>query len=195
MSDPLLPAQDGQTALSDAEREGLIPSYITLHAELNEAEQANILDAEHWAFRQRDNMLSVDILNDLHKRMFGRVWKWAGRFRTTGKNVGVSAYRIRTDLQELINDCSCWIDNGTYEVDEIAARFHHRLVQIHPYPNGNGRHARLAADVLLARLGRQRFTWGSKNLVDSSETRTRYIDALRAADRHDYAPLLAFVRS
>ena len=195
MSDPLLPEEDGQTALSDEEREGLIPSYITLHAELNEAEQANILDAEHWAFRQRGNMLSVDILNDLHKRMFGRVWKWAGRFRTTGKNVGVSAYRIRTDLQELINDCSCWIDNRSYELDEIAVRFHHRLVQIHPYPNGNGRHARLAADVLLARLGRPRFTWGSKNLVDSSETRTRYIDALRAADRHDYAPLLAFVRS
>ena len=127
--------------------------------------------------------------------MFGRVWRWAGRFRTTGKNIGVPAYRIRTDLQELINDCSCWIENGTYEPDEIAARFHHRLVQIHPYPNGNGRHARLAADVLLTRLGRPRFTWGSKNLVDSSETRTRYVHALRAADRHDYAPLLAFVRS
>jgi len=195
MSDPLLPEEeDGQTALSDEEREGLIPSYITLRAELNEAEQANILDAEHWAFRRKSNVLSVRFLNDLHKRMFGRVWKWAGRFRTTGKNVGISAYRIQTDLQELINDCSCWIDNGTYEPDEIAARFHHRLVQIHPYPNGNGRHARLAADVLLARLGRPRFTWGSKNLVDSSETRTRYIDALRAADRHDYAPLLGFVR-
>lgn len=195
MSDPLLPEEDGQTVLSDEEREGLIPSYITLRTELNEAEQANILDAEHWAFRRRSNVLGVDFLNDLHKRMFGRVWKWAGRFRTTGKNVGVSAYRIRTDLQELIDDCSCWIDNGTYEPDEIAARFHHRLVQIHPYPNGNGRHGRLAADVLLARLGRPRFTWGSKGLIDSSETRTRYIDALRAADRHDYAPLLAFVRS
>lgn len=195
MSDPLLPEEDGQTALSDEEREGLIPSYITLRAELNEAEQANILDAEHWAFRRKSNVLSVGFLNDLHKCMFGRVWKWAGRFRTTGKNVGVSAYRIQTDLQELINDCSCWIDNGTYEPDEIAARFHHRLVQIHPYPNGNGRHARLVADVLLARLGRPRFTWGSKNLADPSKTRTRYIDALRAADRHDYAPLLAFVRS
>ena len=195
MSDPLLPEEDGQTALSDEEREGLVPSYITLRSELNEAEQANILDAEHWAFRQRSKVLGVDYLNDLHKRMFGRVWRWAGRFRTTGKNIGVPAYRIRTDLQELINDCSCWIDNGTYEPDEIAARFHHRLVQIHPYPNGNGRHARLAADVLLTRLGRPRFTWGSKNLVDSSETRTRYVHALRAADRHDYAPLLAFVRS
>lgn len=195
MSDPLLPEEDGQTALSDEEREGLVPSYITLRSELNEAEQANILDAEHWAFRQRSTVLGVDYLNDLHKRMFGRVWRWAGRFRTTGKNIGVPAYRIRTDLQELINDCSCWIENGTYEPDEIAARFHHRLVQIHPYPNGNGRHARLAADVLLTRLGRPRFTWGSKNLVDSSETRTRYVHALRAADRHDYAPLLAFVRS
>ncbi len=195
MIDPLLPENDGQTPLSEEEREGLIPSYITLRAELNEAEQANILEAEEWAFKRTYKVLDIGFLNGLHKRMFGRVWNWACTFRTTGKNIGVDAYRIRTDLQELINDCTYWIENGTYEPDEIAARFHHRLVYIHPYPNGNGRHARLAADLLLRTLGQPRFTWGSQNLTDPGQTRTLYIETLRAADNHDYGALLAFVRS
>ncbi len=193
--DPLLPENDGQTPLSEEEREGLIPSYITLRAELNEAEQANILAAEEWAFKRARNVLDIDFLKELHKRMFGRVWTWAGTSRTTGKNIGVDAYRIRTDLQELINDGTYWIENGTYEPDEIAARFHHRLVCIHPYPNGNGRHARLATDLLLRALDQPRFTWGSQNLTDPGQTRTLYIEALRAADNHDYGLLLAFVRS
>ena len=127
--------------------------------------------------------------------MFGNVWRWAGNFRITGKNIGIDAYRIRTDLQELINDCTYWIENDTYAPDEIAARFHHCLVCIHPYPNGNGRHARLATDLLLRTLEKERFSWGSHNLTDTGETRTQYIEALQAADRHDYGPLLAFVRS
>ena len=195
MSAPLLPEDDGQTPLSDEEREGLIPSYITLRAELNEAEQANILEAEGWAFKRKQNILETNVLNKLHRRMFGNVWRWAGNFRSTGKNIGVDAYRIRTDLQELINDCTYWIENDTYTPDEIAARFHHCLVCIHPYPNGNGRHARLATDLLLRTLKRERFSWGSHNLTDAGETRTQYIEALQAADRHNYGPLLAFVRS
>jgi Fic-DOC domain mobile mystery protein B len=195
MIDPLLPENDGQTPLSEEEREGLIPSYITLRAELNEAEQANILEAEEWAFKRARNVLDIDFLNELHKHMFGRVWTWAGTSRKTGKNIGVDACRIRTDLQELINDCTYWIENGAYEPDEIAARFHHRLVCIHPYPNGNGRHARLATDLLLRTLDQPRFTWGSQNLTDPGQTRTLYIEALRAADNHDYGLLLAFARS
>ena len=195
MSDPLLPEDDGQTPLSDEEREGLIPSYITLRAELNEAEQANILEAEDWAFKRMRKVLRVEFLNNLHWRMFGNVWKWAGDFRTTGRNIGIDAYRIRTDIQEVLNDCAYWIEHSTYEPDEIATRFHHHLVYIHPYPNGNGRHARLAADLLLRELFRPRFSWGSKNLTDPGQTRTRYIEALRAADNRDYALLLAFVRS
>ena len=183
------------TPLSDDEREGLIPSYITLRAELNEAEQANILEAEDWAFKRMRKVLSVDFLNNLHTRMFGNVWKWAGTFRTTGKNIGVGAHRIRADLQQLINDCTYWIEHGTYEPDEIATRFHHRLAYIHPYPNGNGRHASLATDLLLRTLGKPRFSWGSKNLTDPGQTRTRYVEALRAADNQDYARLLEFVRS
>lgn len=195
MSDPLLPDADGQTALSEEEREGLIPSYITLRGELNEAEQANILEAEEWAFKRKRNVLDARFLNNLHKRMFGNVWKWAGKFRHSNKNIGVDAYRIATDLQQLLEDCAYWIEHGTYENDEIAARFHHRLVFIHPYPNGNGRHGRLAADILLNCLGGPRFSWGSENLTDANRTRAAYIEALRAADHHDYALLKTFVRS
>ncbi len=195
MSDPLLPEEDGQTPLSEGEREGLIPSYITLRRELNEAEQANILEAEEWAFKRRRDILDTRFLNTLHKRMFGNVWKWAGTFRRSNKNIGVDAYRIPVDLKQLLDDCSFWIESETHTPDEIAARFHHRLVFIHCYPNGNGRHARLAADLLLHRLGSPRFTWGSRNLIDPATTRTAYVEALRAADHHDYTPLLAFIRS
>ena len=183
------------TPLSGEERDGLIPSYITLRGELNEAEQGNILEAEEKAFSRKQNILSHAALNRLHKNMFGNVWKWAGKFRTSGKNIGVDAYVISSELQNLIDDSKYWIENKTYDPDEIAARFQHRLVFIHPYANGNGRHARLATDLLLRSMGCERFTWGSANLVTAGKTRTEYIAALRAADNHDYEPLFKFVRS
>ena len=195
MTDLLVPQDDGGTVLGEEEREGLIPSYITLRSELNEAEQANILEAEEWAFARKRNLLEEKPLNNLHKRMYGNVWRWAGQYRTSGKNIGIDVYRIPTELRQLLDDCRYWIENGTYEPDEIAARFHHRLVSIHCYPNGNGRHARLAADLLLKSMCRERFSWGGKNLVDIGEARKRYIAALQAADRHDIGPLLEFVRS
>jgi Fic-DOC domain mobile mystery protein B len=195
MTDPLLEQDDAATPLSPEEREGLIPAYITLRGELNEAEQANILDAEDWAFARKRDVLNEKFLNDLHKRMFGRVWRWAGSYRPSNKNIGVDAYRIPTELHQLFDDCRYWIEHNTFPPDEIAARFHHKLVWIHPYPNGNGRHARLATDLLLVSLGRPRFTWGSASLVDPSETRQRYVNALRAADNHDIGPLLEFVRT
>ena len=195
MNDSLLPEQDGSTPLDEDEREGLKLSYITTRGELNKAEQANILEAEGWALTRRNKVLNVDFLNDLHKRMFGHVWKWAGTFRQSGKNIGVEAYMIPVELKNLVDDCNYWIEHESYGPDEIAARFHHKLVYVHPHPNGNGRHARLAADLLLRQLGRPRFTWGSESLTDPNETRRQYIEALRAADRHDYEPLLAFVRS
>ncbi len=195
MTDPLAEQDDAATPLSEEEREGLIPSYITLRSELNEAEQANIQEAEDWALKRKRDVLDERFLNTLHKRMLGRVWHWAGQYRRTGKNVGIDAYRIPTELREHLNNCRYWIETATYEPDEIAARFHHKLVWIHPYPNGNGRHGRLAADLLLIAMGQPRFTWGSANLVDPGETRQAYVAALRAADHHDIAPLLAFVRS
>ncbi len=195
MTCPLVPQDDGGTELTEEEREGLIPSYITLRSELNEADQANILEAEEWAFARKRDLLEEKFLNNLHRRMYGNVWRWAGRYRTSGKNIGIDAYRIPTDLRQLLDDCRYWIENGTYEPDEIAVRFHHRIVSIHCYPNGNGRHARLAADLLLRSMGHERFSWGGKNLVDVGETRGRYIAALQAADKHDIGPLLEFVRS
>lgn len=193
--DPLVPQDDAGTPLSEEEKEGLIPSYITLRSELNEAEQANILEAESWAFARKRDVLDEQFLGKLHDRMFCNVWKWAGSHRTSGKNIGVNAYKIPTEMRQLVDDCRYWIENDTYGPDEVGARFHHRLVSIHPYPNGNGRHARLAADLLLISLGRERFSWGGANLLDPTETRQRYIAALVEADGHNIEPLLEFVRS
>ena len=195
MSGRLGEQDDAATPLTEEELAGLIPSYVTLRPELNEVEQANILEAEEWAFTRERDVLDEGFLKNLHKRMFGRVWKWAVTLRRSEKNIGVDAYQISVDLRKLLDDCRFWIEHETHEPDEIAARFHHRLVLIHPFPNGNGRHARTAADLLLVRLGRPRFTWGRANLVSAGKNRTTYIAALHAADKHDIAPLLAFVRS
>ena len=195
MPDPLIEHDDAATPLTPAEREGLIPAYIMLRHELNEAEQQGVLDADRWVFDRRRQVLDERFLLGLHKRMFGQVWRWAGRYRATERNIGVPAYRITVDLAQLLGDARYWIEHQTFPLDEIAARFHHRLVQIHCFPNGNGRHARLATDALLASLDRPRFSWGQQNLVSATETRRAYVAALRAADDHDLAPLLAFVRS
>ena len=195
MTGPLLGQDDASTPLEYEERADLIPSYITLRHELNEAEQANILEAEDWAFKRKREMLDEEFLKRLHKRMFGRVWRWAGKFRKTERNIGVDAHRIQVDLRQLLDDCRYWIENSSYSADEIAARFHHRLVFIHPFPNGNGRHARLATDLLLTRLGHPGFSWGLVNLINPGETRQTYVAALRAADNYDFRPLLDFVRS
>jgi len=196
MSDPLFDADDdAATPLSPEEREGLIPTYITTRSELNEAEQINISDADRWAFARKRDVLDDAFLRGLHRRMLGKVWRWAGSFRQTARNIGVEAYRIDTELRALLDDTRYWIENGTYPPDEIAVRFHHKLVWIHPFPNGNGRHARIAADLLAIRLGQPRFTWGSANLIAPAEARRRYVAALRAADGHDISPLLDFARS
>jgi len=195
MSDSLLGGDDAATLLTSEEREGLVPSYITHRRELNEAEQQGITTAQAWAFMRKRDVLDESFLRRLHLRMFGDVWRWAGQYRTTARNIGVDAWRIGPDVRQLLADVGYWIEHDTYSTDEIAARFHHRLVSIHCFPNGNGRHARLAADLLLIRLGRPSFTWGRQNLVAASDTRRRYVEALRAADNHDLELLLAFVRS
>jgi len=196
MSDPLFDNDDeAATPLEAEEREQLIPTYITNRAELNEAEQIGIADADRWAFSRKRNVLDINFLRQLHKRMFGRVWRWAGEYRTTARNIGVEAYRIAADLGQLMSDVEFWIAERTYEPDEIAVRFHHRLVFIHPFPNGNGRHARLAADLLAVALGCERFTWGSVNLAEPAQTRAEYVTALQAADNHDMTKLLQFSRS
>jgi Fic-DOC domain mobile mystery protein B len=195
MNGPFDDRDDTVTPLDEEEKEGLIPSYITTRGELNEAEQANILEASEWAFSRKRDVLNERFLDNLHKRMFKNVWAWAGIYRRSGKTVGIDAYQIPAAIRQMIDDCRYWIGHETYPPDEIAARFHHRLVWIHPYPNGNGRHARLTTDLLLKSLGRPRFSWGHENLVDTGETRQRYVDALRAADKYDFNSLLEFVRS
>lgn len=195
MKDELDPRDDAETPLSPDEREAIIPSYITLRGELNAAEQDNILEAEGWAFRRRRDVLDEALLRNLHLRMYGHVWRWAGQYRRSDKNIGVDWPTIPQHLRQLLNDSRFWVQRESYGPDEIAARFHHKLVWIHCYPNGNGRHGRLAADLLLTSMDRPRFSWGRANLVDVSETRLRYVAALRAADHHDFVPLLAFVRS
>ena len=195
MTDPLLEQDDASTPLTPDERAELILSYITQRRELNEAEQANIVEAELWALTRKRDVLSERFLRQLHKRMFGKVWKWAGKIRQSERNIGVEPWRINTELAQLLSDTAFWIENGTYALDEIAARFHHRLVWIHPFANGNGRHSRLATDLLLIANGGERFTWGSVNLVDATATRRAYVDALRAADQHEMDLLLGFVRS
>lgn len=195
MKDELDPRDDAETPLDPDEREAIIPSYITLRSELNAAEQDNILEAESWAFRRRRDVLDEALLSNLHLRMYGHVWRWAGQYRRSDKNIGVDWPTIPQHLHQLLNDSRFWVERESYGPDEIAARFHHKLVWIHCYPNGNGRHGRLAADLLLTSMDRPRFSWGRANLVDVSETRLRYVAALRAADHHDFVPLLAFVRS
>lgn len=197
MTDPLYDGEDeANTPLEAEEREQLIPTYITTRAELNEAEQVNITRASLWLRRARNvDVLDDAFLRDLHKRMFGEVWKWAGQYRKTPRNIGIDAYRIPMAVRELVHDARYWVDNGTYPPDEIAIRFSHRLVSIHPFPNGNGRHSRLVADLLAMELGQPRFTWGRANLVDPGESRGAYVAALRAADGGEIEPLLDFARS
>ena len=196
MSDPLFDEDDeANTPLEPQEREQLIPTYITTRAELNEAEQIGIADADRWAFSRRRDVLDDTFLRQLHARMFKDVWTWAGQFRRTARNIGIEAYRIPVELRQLAGDGRFWVETGTYDPDEIAIRFHHRLVEIHPFPNGNGRHGRLAADLLAKQLGRPRFSWGRANLVEPDQARQEYVTALREADRHDITRLLVFARS
>lgn len=186
---------DANTPLDAEERQQLIPSYITLRRELNEAEQINIAHAAKWLSSRRGDLLDEGFLRELHRRMFGQVWRWAGRYRETPRNIGVDANRIRMDIAQAIDDARFWAANATYAPDEIAVRFAHRLVAIHPFPNGNGRLSRMVGDLLAMQLGRPRFSWGSQSLIDANMTRAKYVAALRAADAHDLAPLISFARS
>jgi len=186
---------DGATPLDADELASLIPGHITTQAALNEWEQLNIVQGDSWARKQRREILSEGFLRQLHKQMFGETWRWAGEFRKSDKNIGIDWLRIGVELKKLLDDVRYQIEHGSFTADEIAVRLHHRLVAIHPFPNGNGRHARLLADLVVERLGQPRFSWGSRNLVDAGETRQRYIAALQAADARDIAPLIAFARS
>jgi Fic-DOC domain mobile mystery protein B len=196
MSDIFDQPDDAATPLTEEEKRDLKLSYISNRSELNVAEQENITRGLEWATRRRRrDILSEKFIRDLHRHMLGDVWRWAGRFRTSPRNLGIDHWEIPVALRMLLDDAKTWIDTNTYPPDEIAVRFHHRLVQIHPFPNGNGRHARMMADLLIAQLGSKPFSWGRGSLRDHGDLRRSYIAALQAADNHDIRPLLEFSRS
>mgnify|MGYP002633148092 CR=1 FL=1 len=192
----LFDGPEDSTPLEPGERDGLLQSWITYRNELNEAEQTNITAGTVWAYRRRrQDILNEDFIRQLHGRMFGDVWAWAGDFRLTERNIGIDPVRIPVELRMALDDARFWVESETYPPDEIAVRLHHRLVSIHPFANGNGRISRLVGDLLAVRLGQEPFSWGRVSLSDVSETRKHYIAALKKADNHDIGPLLDFARS
>jgi Fic-DOC domain mobile mystery protein B len=190
---------EGQSPLDEDEKEGLIIRTISTRSELDEFEQKNIETAVAWTLSRNyklDEILSEKFILEVHKRMFGQVWKWAGKFRKSNKNIGVDKFQIHTELRKLIADCRYWIDHKIFEPDEITVRFKHRLVQIHLFPNGNGRHSRLCGDILISQsLKKPIFTWGSKNLSKKGELRKKYLESIYAADGGDHKFLIEFARS
>lgn len=191
----------GNTAIHPDDAAKLIPNLAT-KKELDEWERQNILEAQKWAFSSRvmksRNPLDEIYLRELHRRMVGETWKWAGKYRTRDVTIGCPFHEIYERIGALLGDTRFWIGNKTFTLEEIAVRFHHRLVgQIHAFPNGNGRHARMLADVIAEKNGGTRFTWGRANLVEIGSTRNAYLNALRALDDNDnnIQPLLTFARS
>ena len=191
----------GQTPIDEEESEGLKIPSISTKGELDEFEQKNIEEAILWTVGTKikvDKLFSESFIKSLHKRMYGEVWKWAGKFRQSEKNIGIESWKIPTELRVLQEDVQFWIENETYPADEIAIRFKHRIVSIHCFPNGNGRHSRLMADLITEKIfGLKTYTWGqsNSNLSNETESRSKYLVALKKADKGDYKDLLAFARS
>lgn len=190
---------DGQTPIEEDEKDGLLIEAITTKADLDEFEQQNIEESMQWVLGRKFNRKDVfteKFIRALHSRMYGHVWAWAGTFRKTAKNIGIDKHQIPTQLKILCEDALFWIENETYTPDEIAIRFKHRLVSIHCFPNGNGRHSRLMADIIIENIfGLDVFSWGSANLTKKGDARAAYLVAVKAADTGNYSPLLAFARS
>ena len=191
--------QDGQTPLSEEEKDGLLIKAITTHGELDEHEQLNIEAAVEWTIQRKftaDKILTERFIKDLHKKMFSDVWSWAGKFRKSEKNIGVEWVKIGIELKYLLDDTKYWIENEVYPEDEIAIRFKHRLVNIHCFPNGNGRHSRIMADVVIESIfNKEVFFWHYSNMVKADETRKKYIAAIREGDKGNINPLLEFARN
>lgn len=190
---------DGQTPLNEEETEGLKISSLSTREELDEFEQQNIEKAIQWTFRLKlkpEQLFSEKFIRDLHKKMYGDVWKWAGKFRSSEKNIGVKSYHIAIELKQLLDDALYWFHNNTYSNEEISIRFKHRLVSIHCFPNGNGRHSRLIADLIMVKLYYlPYFSWGRENLFQQNDVRAQYIKALQQADLGNYNPLIDFALS
>ena len=189
----------GQTPLDPEEIDGLLIDTISTRGELDEFEQQNIEEAVQWVLKRRlspDQILREAFICQLHQKMYGDVWSWAGQFRNTEKNIGIARWRIGPELRTLLDDTLYWVEHNTYPPEEIALRFKHRIVSIHCFPNGNGRHSRLMADIIIDKIFKQNvFSWGAANLVHQGETRVTYLQAVRAADAGGIGPLIEFARS
>lgn len=183
----------GASPIDADEAEGLIPGHIHTRGELNAWEQQNIIEAARWVRTATEPALRESTILGLHERMFDRTWEWAGRYRTSEKNIGVCWADIGVEVRKFVDDGAYWLEHDVSSVDEAAARLHHRLVLIHPFANGNGRHARLWCDLLLKQNGRPMFSWSSEELDWAGESRERYIEALRKADGGDFGPLLGLL--
>ncbi|CAM4271988.1 mobile mystery protein B [Zobellia nedashkovskayae] len=191
--------KDGQTPLDEEEKEGLKIKSITTQGELDEFEQLNIEKAVEWTIHSKfkvENILTEKFIKNLHKRMYSDVWKWAGQFRKTEKNIGIPWTQIGLELKNLLDDTKYWIDNNTFPPEEIAIRFKHRIVSIHCFPNGNGRHSRMMADIIMESIfGNEIFNWHQSNMVKANETRKQYIKALREADNGNFKKLIKFAKN
>ncbi len=189
---------EGQTPLDEDEKEGLLIPTITNRGELDEFEQLGVEKANEWLLAKKlsiNKILTEEFVKDLHKRMFSDIWKWAGEFRKTDKNIGVDKLMIGVELKKLLDDSLYWIEKEIFSEDETAVRLSHRMVLIHPFANGNGRHSRLMSDVLISKgFNKPYFTWGSVNLTKKGEARIKYLEALKEADHNDYKPLIEFAR-
>lgn len=189
----------GQTPLDPDEVDGLRIDSIATRGELDEFEQQNIEEAVAWVLTRsftKERVLTERFIRQLHGRMYGNVWAWAGDFRKTEKNIGIAHWKIAVELRVLLDDTKCWIAQQACSPDELALRFKHRIVSIHCFPNGNGRHSRLIGDILINKIFKQPlFSWGAANLAEQGAARTAYLQALRAADAGDMEPLMVFARS
>ena len=190
---------DGQTPIDDEEKEGLLIETISTKGELDEFEQQNIEEALQWVLAKKfkaEQVFTEKFICNLHKRMYGSVWEWAGEFRKTNKNLGVDKHQIPTELKKLCGDALYWITQQTYDPDEMAIRFKHRIVSIHCFSNGNGRHSRLMGDLIIEKLyGKLPFSWGAKDLSKTGESRKVYLQAVKATDQGNFKPLIKFARS
>ena len=190
---------DGQTPLDEEEKDGLKIKSITTQGELDEFEQLNIEKAVEWTIHANlipEKILTEKFVKDLHKRMYGDVWKWAGEFRSSEQNISIAWTQIGTELKNLLDDTKYWIENNTFSPEEIAIRFKHRIVSIHCFPNGNGRHSRMMADIIMESIfEKETFTWHQSNMIKADETRKEYIDALRKADNGNVKPLIEFAKN
>jgi Fic-DOC domain mobile mystery protein B len=185
-----------EAPITAAETALLVPSLST-RSQLLEIEQMSIHAARLWAMRPRNleagEIFTEKFLIELHRRMFTGIWRGAGRYRKSIAATGWEPSRIAEGVRLFLDDADGWARYSTYPIHECAVRLHHRLISIRPWSNGNGRHARLMADVAVAAQGEAALTWGSRTAPGSA--RTRYVEAIGAADGGDLGPLVEFATS